>query len=230
MRKLGLVGGLSWTSTARYYEIINAEVQRRLGGLHSGRLVLESLDFAELAHCLSDDDWRCAASQIVGAAVRLEGAGCDAVLICANSMHRLYEEAQGAVGIPVIHIGDVIGAKLKADGVTSAALLGTSNVMTDRGYRQRLVGQGIQLQPADLELAARIDRMVYEELAQGRRTRDAERFMKSELTDIAKTDVQAAILACTELEMVVDISANVLPIYDGATIHAMAGVDFMLGA
>lgn len=229
MRKLGLVGGLSWTSTARYYEIINSEVQRRRGGLHSARLVVESLDFADLAHCLTDADWGCAASQIVGAAKRLEGAGCDGLLICANSMHKLYEETQGAVGIPVIHIVDVLGAKLKADGIKTAALLGTSNVMTDKGYRQRLVGHGVQLIPADTELAGRIDRMVYEELAQRRPTRDAERFMKSELTDIAKTGAQAAILACTELEMIVDISANVLPIYDGATIHSMAGVDFLLG-
>jgi aspartate racemase len=230
MRKLGLIGGLSWTSTARYYEIINGAIQRRLGGLHGGRLAIESLDFAEVARCESAGDWDCAASQIVGAAKRLEAAGCDGLLICANSMHRVYDVAATSVEIPILHIVDEIGARLKKDGVKTAALIGTSNVMLDRGYRQRLVGHGVSLLPGDAELAARIDGIVYTELCTGKVTRDAERYMKSELTDIAKEDIQAVVLACTELEMIVDVSANVLPIYDGATIHAMAGVEFMLEA
>lgn len=228
MRKLGLIGGLSWTSTARYYEIINGAVQRRLGGLHSARLAIESLDFADVARCVSEDDWECAAGEVVAAARRLEASGADGLLICANSMHRVHDAVTAAVSVPVIHIVDVVGARLKTDGIRTAALVGTSNVMLDKGYRQRLVGQGVGLLPPDTELAGRIDRIVYEELAMGKVTGDARRYMKSELTDIAKQDVQAAILACTELEMVVDVGANVLPIYDGTTIHAMAGVEFML--
>jgi aspartate racemase len=228
MRKIGLIGGLSWTSTARYYEIINSAVQRRLGGLHSARLAVESLDFADVARCVTADDWGSAASEIVGAAKRLEAGGADGLLICANSMHKVYDEVASAVNLPVIHIVDVIGARLKQDGIRNAALVGTSNVMLDKSYRQRLVGHGVSLLPADPELAARIDNIVYEELSTGKATRGAERYMKSELTDIAKENVQAAILACTELEMVVDVRANVLPIYDGTTIHAMAGVEFAL--
>lgn len=229
MRKLGLIGGVSWTSTARYYEIINSGVQRRLGGLHSARIAVESLDFAEVARCETANDWDCAAAQIVGAAQRLEAAGADALLICANSMHRVYDAVYAVVKVPVIHIVDVIGEKLKADGIKTAALIGTSNVMLDRNYRQRLVRHGVSLLPGEAELAQRIDRIVYDELATGKVTREAERYMKSELTDIAKEDVQAVILACTELEMVVDVTANVLPIYDGTTIHAKAGIDFLLG-
>lgn len=230
MRKLGLIGGLSWTSTARYYELINRAVQRKLGGLHSATVVIDSLDFAEVARCASSNDWDCAAGQMLSAAKHLEAAGAEALMICANSLHKVAPQIGGAVSIPVIHIIDEIGAKLKADRVKAVALVGTSNVMMDRDYRQKLVATGgVSLLPADAELAGRIDRMVYEELAAGKVTRDAERYMKSELTDIAKEDVQAVVLACTELDLIVDVHANVLPIYDSTIIHAEAGARFILG-
>jgi aspartate racemase len=230
MRKLGLIGGLSWPSTARYYELINQAIQRKLGGLHSATLLIESLDFADVARCASENDWDCAAGQMVGAAKALEAGGAEALIICANSLHKVVPQITSSVSIPIIHIIDEIGAKLKADKMKSVALVGTSNVMMDREFRQRLVSAGgVSLLPADAELAGRIDRMVYEELGAGKITRDAERYMKSELTDIAKEDVQAVVLACTELDLIVDIHANVLPIYDSTTIHAEAGARFVLG-
>jgi aspartate racemase len=229
MQKLGLIGGLSWTSTARYYQIINQAVHRALGGQHSAPLLIESLDFADVARCASEDDWDCASSQLIGAAQRLEQGGAGALLICANSMHRVYDRVQDAIDIPILHIADLVGKKMKADGVERAALIGTRNVMTEKFYRQRLVGHGISLLPADMELADRIDRIVYDELTVGKISKESERYMKSELTDIAKEDVQAVVLACTELELIVDVKANVLPIYDCTSIHAKAGVDFILG-
>jgi len=229
MHKLGLIGGLSWTSTARYYEIINKAVHRAKGGQHSAPLLIESLDFATVAGCATDDDWDCAATQLIDAARRLESAGASALLICANSMHRVYDRVQGAVGIPILHIAERVGKKMQADGIEKAALIGTRNVMTEKFYRQRLVSHGVSLLPADMELADRIDRIVYDELTVGKISRESERYMKSELTDIAKQDVQAVVLACTELELIVDVKANVLPIYDCTSIHAKAGVDFILG-
>lgn len=229
MHKLGLIGGLSWTSTARYYEIINQAVHRALGGQHSAPLLIESLDFAEVARCATENDWDCASAQLIGAAQRLEQGGAGALLICANSMHRVYDRVQAAVGIPILHIADIVGKTMKADGIERAALIGTRNVMTEKFYRQRLVGHGISLLPADMELAERIDRIVYDELTVGKVSKESERYMKSELTDIAKEDVQAVVLACTELELIVDVKANVLPIYDCTSIHARAGVDFILG-
>jgi len=230
MKKLGLIGGISWLSTARYYELINRAVHRDLGGLHSATLLIDSLDFAEVARCASENDWDCAAGQMIGAAKRLEAAGAEAIMICANSLHKVVPQIRELVALPVIHIIDEIGARLKRDGIRKAALVGTSNVMMDRDYRQQLVqAGGVSLLPADAELAGRIDRMVYDELGVGKVTREAERYMKSELTDIAKEDVQAVVLACTELELVVDINANVLPIYDSALIHAEAGARFVLG-
>jgi aspartate racemase len=229
MHKLGLIGGLSWTSTARYYEIINKAVHRAKGGQHSAPLLIDSLDFASVAGCTTEEDWDAATVHLIDAARRLETAGAGALLICANSMHRVYDQVQGAVGIPILHIAERVGKKMQADGVEKAALIGTRNVMTEKFYRQRLVSHGVSLLPADMELAERIDRIVYDELTVGKISRESERYMKSELTDIAKQNVQAVVLACTELELIVDVKANVLPIYDCTSIHANAGVEFILG-
>ncbi|HEX7877149.1 MAG TPA: amino acid racemase [Sphingobium sp.] len=229
MHKLGLIGGLSWTSTARYYQIINQAVYRAKGGQHSAPLIIESLDFADIGRSTTEEEWSYAAQVLIASARRLEQSGAKALLICANSMHRVYDEVQAGVDTPIINIADAVGRKMKADGIQRGALIGTRNVMTEKFYRQRLVGHGISLLPPDMELAERIDRIVYEELTVGKVNRDSERYMRSELTDIAKQNVQAAILACTELEMIVDVKANVLPIYDGTAIHARAGVDVILG-
>ena len=229
MKKLGLIGGLSWRSTARYYQIINEQVARRRGGLHSAPLLIESFDFAEVARCASEDDWSCAADMLIASARRLEAGGADAIAICANSMHVIYDQIADSVAIPVLHIAEAVGAKMQADGVKSAAVLGTRNVMTEKFYRQRLVSYGVSLLPPDMDLADDIDRIVYEELVLGKVAREAERLMKSELTDISKAGAEAVVLACTELEMIVDVRANVLPIYDSTSIHAAAAVDFILG-
>ncbi|MFO1259901.1 MAG: amino acid racemase [Sphingomonadaceae bacterium] len=229
MKKLGLIGGLSWGSTARYYEIINKGVARRLGGLHSANLAIESLDFSEVARCSTAEDWDCASIPLINAARHLEASGAEAMLICANSMHVIYDRIAEAVSVPVLHIAEAVGAKMKADSIKTAALIGTRNVMTEKFYRQRLVSYGVSLLPPDMDLAERVDHIVYEELVLGKISRDSERFMKSELTDIAKQQVQAAVLACTELETIVDVRANVLPIYDSTSIHAQAALDFMLG-
>lgn len=229
MHKLGLIGGLSWTSTARYYQIINQAVYRARGGQHSAPLLIESLDFAEIGRSTTDEEWEKAAEVLIASARRLEQAGAVALLICANSMHRVYDQVQAGVDIPIINIAEAVGRKMQADGIEKAALIGTRNVMTEKFYRQRLVAHGISLLPPDMELAERIDRIVYDELTIGKISRESERYMRSELTDIAKEHVQAAVLACTELEMIVDVKANVLPIYDGTSIHARAGVDVILG-
>lgn len=228
MKKLGLIGGMSWISTARYYEIINRAVARKLGGLHSARLLIESLDFADLAACSSTEEWGGACDTMLDAAKRLEAGGVDGIAICANSMHSIYDRIAGAVSVPVLHIAEAVGARMKKEGIHSAAVIGTRNVMTEKFYRQRLVAHGISLLPPNMALADRIDRIVYDELMLGKVTRESERLMRSELTDIAKQQVQAVVLACTELEMVVDVRANVLPIFDSTTIHAEACVQFIL--
>lgn len=228
MRKIGLIGGMSWVSTASYYTRINSEVQKRLGGFSSAHMLIESVNFSEYARLQSDDDWDAAAGLMTRSAKRLENSGATAVLICSNAMHKIYEQVQAEVGVPILHIADHIGDRMVADGIQTATLLGSRNVMTEGFYRKRLVGKGITLTPPDETRVEEIDRIIYEELMFNKVKREAERTMKTYITNIAKGDVQAVILGSTELDLIIDTKANILPIYDSTEIHADAAIDWIL--
>ena len=229
MRKLGLIGGMSWYSTELYYARINKQVIKRTGGTCNAPLVLESLNFCDIAKATSDQDWDHVAEVLIAAAQRLETAGATAILICANSMHKVYERVEEAISIPLIHIADAVGTKMKTDGVQSAALLGTANVMAENWYRQRLVKHGVTLMPAEMDDVQDLDRIIYEELMLGQVKRESERTLKSIITEIDQEGIKAVVLGCTELCMIVDTKANILPIYDSTEIHADAGVEWILG-
>lgn len=229
MRKLGLIGGMSWAATESYYRMINAEVQRRAGAACSPPLAIESLNFCDLRRLTADDEWAKAATILGEAAQRLETAGATAILICANSMYKVADQVQAAVGVPIIDIVDPVGRAMKAAGVTSAALLGTRNVMAERWYRQRLVGHGVSLFPADPATVDMVDRIIYDELMQGRVEKASERELKTLITKWDQQDVDAVALASTELSLLIDTEANVLPIYDSTRLHAMEGVNWILG-
>jgi aspartate racemase len=228
MRKLGLIGGMSWYSTELYYARINKQVLRRTEGSCNAPLLIESLNFCDIAKANSEQDWDHVADVLIASAKRLEDAGATALLIGANSMHKVYDKVAAAVGIPVLHIADAVGVKMKANGVQSAALLGTANVMAENWYRQ-LVKHGVTLLPAEMDDVKDLDRIVYEELMHGQVKRDSERKLKTIITEIDQEGIKAVVLGCTELCMIVDTKANVLPIYDSTEIHADAGVDWILG-
>ncbi|MFY7837642.1 MAG: aspartate/glutamate racemase family protein [Novosphingobium sp.] len=229
MRKIGLIGGMSWFSTRTYYEDINQLVQARTSKLSSAPLLIESLDFEGLARLTTPEQWSHAAATLGESARRLEQAGATALLIGANSMHKVYDDVAQAVSVPVIHIADAVAAKMKADGIETAALLGTRYVVMESFYRKRLIAQGISLLPPVVEEVDMTDAIIYDELMQGKATRSAERMFKTMLTNMEQRGAQAAVLACTELDMVIDVDANVMPIYDGTRIHAQAAVDWILG-
>lgn len=229
MRKLGLIGGMSWVSTRIYYGWINRLVQRRAEPMASAPLIIDSLDFRRLYGLHEPEDWARAAQVLGESARQLEGAGATAIVIGANSMHKIYDEVAAQVSIPIIHIAECVGRRMKAEGVDSAALLGTRNVMTENFYRQRLVAHGVDLLPPDMDNVEQLDRIIYEELMLGKATRDAERALKTILTRKEQDGAEAVVLACTELEMVVDVDANVLPIFDSARIHCEAAVDWIMG-
>jgi aspartate racemase len=229
MRKLGLIGGMSWYSTELYYARINKQVIKRTNGTCNAPLVLESLNFCDIAKATSDQDWDHVAEVLIAAAQRLEVAGATAILICANSMHKVYERVEEAISIPLIHIADAVGTKMKTDGVQSAALLGTANVMAENWYRQRLVKHGVTLMPAEMDDVQDLDRIIYDELMLGQVKRESERTLKSIITEIDQEGMKAVVLGCTELCMIVDTKANILPIYDSTEIHADAGVEWILG-
>ncbi|GAO56013.1 aspartate/glutamate racemase family protein [Novosphingobium sp. MD-1] len=229
MRKLGLIGGMSWVSTRTYYEHINRLVQARTSKLASAPLLIESLDFTDLVRLSTPEQWNHAADVLTASAQRLEQAGATAILIGANSMHKVYDKVAGAVQVPVIHIADVVGQKMQANGVKTAALIGSRNVMIESFYRKRLIEHGVTLLPPVMDSVEEVDRIIYEELMQGRATRSAERTFKTMITNMERDGAQAIVLGCTELDMVIDVDANVLPIYDGTAIHAEAAVDWILG-
>lgn len=229
MRKLGLIGGMSWYSSETYYNRINKQVVRRTNGTCNAPLIIESLNFCDIAKATTDQDWDNVAEVLIGSAKRLEDVGATAILVCANSMHKVHDRVAAAVGVPVIHIADAVGAKMKAAGVQSAALLGTSNVMAENWYRQRLVKHGVTLLPAEMDDVKDLDRIIYDELMAGKATRESERKLKTIITEIDQEGIKAVVLGCTELDMIVDTKANVLPIYDSTEIHADAGVDWILG-
>ena len=228
MRKLGLIGGMSWVSTANYYTRINSIVQKRLGGFASAHMLIESVNFSDYARLQSDDDWDAAAGLMTRAAKRLEQSGATAVLICSNAMHKIYDQVQPEVGVPILHIADCVGERMVADGIKSATLLGSRNVMTDGFYRKRLVGKGITLSPPDEERVREIDRIIYEELMFNVAKRESERTMKTFITNIAKANVEAVVLGSTELDLIIDTKANILPIYDSTEIHADAAIEWIL--
>ncbi len=229
MRKLGLIGGMSWAATESYYRMINSEVQRRIGPACSPPLVIESLDFCDLSRLHDEAQWAHAAEVLGAAAKRLEVAGATAILICANSMHKVFDEVQAAVEVPILHIVNPLGRAMKAAGIKSAALLGTRNVMGEDWYRDRLDDFGVELIETDEATIAMVDRIIYDELMVGRIEKASERELRTLLTKWDQRDVDAVALASTELSMLVDVEANVMPIFDSTWLHALAGVEWILG-
>jgi aspartate racemase len=230
LRKLGMIGGMSWVSTRDYYEQINRGVRRRTTPMASAPLLIESLDFEQLWGLASDADWDRAADVLSASARRLVGAGAEGLIICANSMHKVYDRVKEAAGVPVLDIAECVGAAMEQAGVTSAVLIGTRNVMTERFYRERLVAHGVDLLPPDMDMIDEVDQIIYEELMRGKATRTAERTLKTWITRKEQDGAEAIVLACTELAMVVDVDANVLPVFDSTRIHSQAAVDWILAA
>jgi aspartate racemase len=229
MRKIGLIGGMSWYSTEFYYRRLNKQVQRRTNMMCSAPLILDNLNFCDMARATTEQDWDNVAKTLVSSAKRLEKAGATAILIGANSMHKVHDQVAAAVSVPVLHIADAVGAKMKADGVQSAALVGTRNVMAENWYRQRLVKHGVTLLPWEVQDVDELERIIYDELMAGQIVRNSERTLKTLITEIDKDGADAVVLGCTELGMIVDTKANILPIYDSAEIHADTGVDWIFG-
>ena len=229
MRKLGLIGGMSWLSTRSYYERINKLVQARAGMRSSAPLLIESLDFTDLSRLSTPEQWKRAAGVLADSAKRLEKAGATAIIIGANSMHKVYDQVAEAVKVPVIHIAECVAAKMAADGIKKAGLIGTRNVMLESFYRQKLIARDIELLPPEMAFVDTLDRIIYDELMLGKASRQAERELKTIISNLEQDGAEAVVLGCTELEMIVPIQANVLPIYDCTRIHAEAAVDWIMG-
>ena len=228
MRKIGLIGGLSWYSTRTYYEYINRGVQAGAGPDVSAPIVIDSLNSASLLRLSDAEGWKRASAVLSESARRLEDAGATAILIGANSMHKVYDAVASAVSVPILHIAACVAERMVAAKVRRAALIGTRNVMVDTFYREKLIARDIELLPPDMQQVEVLDAIIYNELVHGRITRQAERELRTIITNLQKDGAEAIVLGCTELEMIVDVDANVLPIFDCTRIHADAAVDWIL--
>ncbi len=220
---------MSWVSTRAYYEDINQIVQRRVGPTASAPLLIESIDFSRLYRVTGGDQWDHAAEVLIKSARRLESAGAGALVIAANSMHAVYDRVQAEVSIPVIHIADCVARKMTEREVRRAGLLGTRNVMMEDFYRERLVVEDIELLPPNMDVVETLDTIIYDELMHGKVRRDSERELRTMITNLEKAGAEAVVMACTELDLLIDTGANVLPIFDSGHIHAAAAADWIIG-
>lgn len=231
MKTLGLIGGMSWESTAIYYRLINEAVRKSLGGLHSARLLLWSFDFAEIAERQHVGDWNGAAALLVDAARRLEQGGAEALVICTNTMHKMAGDVQAAVSIPVIHIADATAAAMKLAGVERPILIATRFTMEQDFYKGRLAEKhGITAVTPDAAGRETIHRIIYEELVRGVVTVESKQNYLAQVARLrGANDVDGLIMGCTEITMLIGQSDFDIPVFDTTAIHAQAAVDFALG-
>jgi aspartate racemase len=223
-----MVGGTSWLSTALYYDQINKAVAKARGGLSSAPLVIESLDLAPIAALELAGEWARVGEIVAAAAVRLEAAGAEGLILCSNTTHKVAPAVEAAVKVPLLHIADATAERLAADGVKKAGLIGTRFTMGESFFRERIETLGIAIALPDPATADEIDRIIFEELAKGQVTRNSQRRLKTCLTEMGKARQQAVILGCTELVLLVDPRASVIPLYDTTAIHAAAAARWIL--
>lgn len=230
MKTLGLVGGMSWESTAGYYAWINRYVARRLGGLHSARLVLESVDFAGVEAMQAEGRWADAARLLAGAARRLQGAGAELLVLCTNTMHAVFEDLEAAVDVPWLHIADPTAAALRAGSVRRAGLLGTRYTMEAGFYRARLEGHGLEVVvpgAADREL---VHRVIFAELCRGRVEPASRAAFGDVAARLAGAGCEGIVLGCTEIGMLLGDGDAPVPLFDTARLHAEAAAAYALDA
>ena len=231
MKTLGLIGGMSWESTAHYYSRINQLVAERLGGLHSARLLLYSLDFDDLQRLQHADDWAGAARLLVDTARRLERAGAEGLVICANTMHLVAPEIEAEVKLPLIHVANATAAAVKARGIRTVALLGTRFTMEKDFYRARLEQKhGLRVMIPEGSERAAIHRIIFEELCKGKVLPESRQAFFNVISRLAMAGAEGAILGCTEFTLFGASSDAGIPLFDTTEIHARAAVEWALGA
>jgi aspartate racemase len=229
MRTLGLLGGMSWESTVPYYRIVNECVRERLGGLHSAKLVLHSVDFAEIETLQHAGDWDTAGALLAEAARGLRRAGADAIVLCTNTMHLVAPAIEAAVDIPLLHIADATAARIRAAGIARVALLGTRFTMEQAFYRERIEAAGIEVLTPDAPQRERVHRVIYDELCLGRILDASRDDYRTIMANLVALGAQGVILGCTEIGLLMGEGDATVPLFDTARIHAEAAADWALG-
>lgn len=231
MKTIGLIGGMSWESSLEYYRLINEGIKTRLGGLHSAKCVLVSVDFAEIEELQHTQRWAEAAQILSEAARNLERAGADCVVICTNTMHKVADEIQASVRLPLIHIADATAVQVQAAGLKRIGLLGTRFTMEEEFYVGRLIRQH-QLDvivPEPIERAD-VHRVIYDELCLGITRAESKRRYMEIIEQLIARGAQGVILGCTEIGLLVQQADSRVPLFDTTRLHAEAAVEFALAA
>lgn len=221
MKTIGLIGGMSWESTAHYYRVINQETAARLGGLHSAPLIVHSVDFAPIAAMQSAGDWDGAGRQLATIARGLQAAGAEVIGLATNTMHVVAEHITSAIDVPFVHIADPTSDALLADGFETVGLLGTRFTMEMSFYRDRLASRGLTSLIPEVD-RTNLNGIIYEELCRGIVREESRRIYVTAIERLAARGAEAVILGCTEITMLIDDSVSPLPVYDTTDLHAKA--------
>lgn len=228
MKTIGLLGGMSWESTVTYYQIINRLVQERLGGLHSAKCLLYSVDFAEIEACQSAGQWEKSGELLAEGARRLERGGADFFLICTNTMHKVAPQVRAAVGIPLLHLAEVAADELQRRGMTRAALLGTRYTMEEDFYAGVLRDRGIEVMTPAAPQRAMINDIIFNELCLGRLREDSRRNMAEVARDLGAAGAQGVVLGCTEIGLLLRQQDSPVPLLDTTVLHATAAAELAM--
>jgi aspartate racemase len=223
---IGLIGGMSWESSAEYYRIINREVRNRLGGVHSARSLMWSVDFGEIEHLQHRGDWDELTRRMIDAAVRLERGGADFVVLCTNTMHRMADDIAAAIRIPLLHIADPTAEKINAAGFRKVGLLGTAFTMEQDFYKGRLEKVfGLDVLIPDASDRRVVHDIIYKELVAGEVREESRMAYREIMARLVARGAQAIILGCTEIMLLVSEADSAVPLFDTTTLHALAAVD-----
>ena len=220
MKTIGLIGGMSWESTALYYKIINEEIKTNLGGLHSAKILLYSVDFSEIEECQAKGEWEKAGLILADCAKHLEGAGAEFIAICTNTMHKVVPQIKANLQIPILHIADASACEIKSQGIVSTILLGTKYTMTQDFYKERLVNSGIEVFIPNENEIEFINSVIFNELCLGKiLSSSKEKFLKI-IDRLANLGAKSVILGCTEIGLLINQDDLGIPVFDTTIIHA----------
>lgn len=220
MKTIGLIGGMSWESTVTYYQVINETVRNRLGGLHSAKILMESVDFADIAVHQFAYDWTMCAEFVGDAAVRLEKAGADFIVIGTNTMHKVASAIEARLSVPLLHIADLTADVLEAAAIQRVALIGTKTTMAEPFYKMRLEERGFEVVVPDEVGMDTVNRIIFEELCQGIFRDDSRKACRAVIADLVQQGAQGLILGCTEIGLLIKSEDAAVPLFDTTLIHA----------
>lgn len=228
MKTIGMIGGMSWESSAEYYRLVNEEVKNRLGRLHSAKSILFSVDFEEIEQLQASGDWHQAGKLLGQAAESLERAGADFIILCTNTMHKVIQDVEENISIPLVHIGDATAAAIKEKQIQKIGLLGTRYTMEMDFYKSRLAAGGLEVLIPEEQKRAKINRIIFEELCMGTVSETSRTVFLDAIQSLVAEGAEGIILGCTEIGLLVQEGHTDIPLFDTTRIHVKAAVDYAL--